>query len=107
MQKNHQQSCQVDSRQTTVHNRDLDLLRDQVINIMTETLWQRLLDKINIKSVSQKQSILESQQHSSGRIESALIVSSILPANKPPIMFKVRPHLETVNQSGSLCREQR
>lgn len=107
MQENHQQSCQINNRQTTVNNRDLDLLRDQVIKIMTETLWQRVLDKTSIKSVGQKQSLLESQQHSSGRIESALTVSSILPTNRPPVMFKARPHLETVNQNGSLCRGQR
>jgi len=75
---------------------------------MTETLWQRILDKTSIKSVCQRQSVLESQQNSSGRIESALIVSSILPANRPSIMFKSRSNLETVNQtSRPVCQQQK
>ncbi|XP_003247147.2 uncharacterized protein LOC100570824 isoform X1 [Acyrthosiphon pisum] len=101
------QSCQVDSRPSTANNRDLDLLRNQVIKIMTETLWQRILDKTSIKSVCQRQSVLESRRNSSGRIESALIVSSILPANRPSIMFKSRSNLETVNKtcSGLVCQQ--
>lgn len=70
---------------------------------MTETLWQRVLDKTNIKSVCQRQSLLESRRHSSGRMESALIVSSILPTNRPLMVFKSRGHLDTVNQNGPLC----
>lgn len=98
-----QQSCQIITRQTSASDRDLDLLRDQVIKIMTETLWRRVLDKTNIKSVCQRQSVLEPRRHSSGRMESALIVSSILPANRPLMIFKSRAHLDTVNQSGPVC----
>lgn len=92
------QSRQIDNRPSTANNEDLDLLRNQVIKIMTETLWQRILDKTSTKSVCQRQSVLESRRNSSGRIESALIVSSILPANRPSIMFKSRSNLETVSQ---------
>ncbi|KAL5233771.1 hypothetical protein ACI65C_001181 [Semiaphis heraclei] len=106
-QKDDKQSCKIDSRPSTTNNRGLDLLRNQVIKIMTETLWQRILDKTSIKSVCQRQSVLESQQNSSGRIESALIVSSILPANRPSIMFKSRSNLETVSQtSRPVCQQQ-
>lgn len=107
-QKDDKQSCKIDSRPSTTNNRGLDLLRNQVIKIMTETLWQRILDKTSIKSVCQRQSVLESQQNSSGRIESALIVSSILPANRPSIMFKSRSNLETVSQtSRPVCQQQK
>lgn len=103
------QSCQVDSRPSTAaNNGDLHLLRNQVINIMTETLWRRILDKTSIKSVGQRQSALETRRNSSGRIESALIVSSILPANRPSIMIKSRSNLETVSQtSGLVSRHQK
>jgi len=75
---------------------------------MTETLWQRILDKTSIKSVCQRQSMLESRRNSSGRIESALIVSSILPTNRPSIMFKSsHSNLETINQSGLVCQQQK
>lgn len=95
-----QQSCQVDGIQTAAANGgDLNLLRDRVIKIMTETLWQRILDKMFIKHACQKQSVSESR-HSSGRIESALIVSSILPTSRPQnIVFKSRTHLKTLDQN--------
>jgi len=103
------QSCQIDSRPSTANNGDLNSLRNQVIKIMTETLWQRILDKTSIKSVCQRQSVLESRRNSSGRIESALIVSSILPTNRQPIMFKSRSNLEAVNQtcSGPVCQQKK
>lgn len=102
------QSCQVDSRPSTANNEDLDLLRNKVIKILTETLWRRILDKTSIKSVCQRQSVLESRRNSSGPIESALIVSSILPANRPSIMFKSRTNLETISQtSGPVCQKKK
>ncbi|XP_026805578.1 uncharacterized protein LOC113548738 [Rhopalosiphum maidis] len=97
---------QARSKPSTANNRDLDLLRNQVIKIMTEILWQRILDKTNTKKVCQSQSMLESQQNSSGRIESALIVSSILPTNKPSIMFKSRSNLEAISQSELIYQQQ-
>uniref|UniRef100_A0A2S2N804 Uncharacterized protein n=1 Tax=Schizaphis graminum TaxID=13262 RepID=A0A2S2N804_SCHGA len=100
------QKFQALSKPSTANNRDLDLLRNQVIKIMTEILWQRILDKTNTKKVCRSQSMLESQQNSSGRIESALIVSSILPTNKPSIMFKSRSNLEAINQSGLIYQQQ-
>lgn len=106
--EDHKQSYQVVSRQSSANNEDLDLLRDRVIKIMMETLWQRILDKTNIKSVYQKQSMLESQRHYSGRIESALTVSSILPTNRPSVMFKSCSNSETVSQNGLiLCQQQK
>jgi len=101
------QKCQARSKPSTANNRDLDLLRNQVIKIMTETLWQRILDKTNTKKVCRSQSMLESQQNSSGRIESALIVSSILPTNKPSIMFKSRSNLEAISQNGLIYQQQK
>ncbi|VVC31404.1 Hypothetical protein CINCED_3A009053 [Cinara cedri] len=96
-----QQSCQVVGEQTTtaVNNAgNLNLLRDQVIKIMTETLWKRILDKSFIKGVCQRRSVSESRQPS--RIESTLTVSSILPTNRPPnIVFKSRSHLKSLNQN--------
>lgn len=91
-------------RQTTaVENDDWDLLRNRVIKIMTEILWQRVLDKTSVKSVRRKQ-LTSCRLQSSDRIESVLIVSPMLPANKPrPIVIKSRPHnimLETVNQNA-------
>ncbi|CAH1737036.1 unnamed protein product [Aphis gossypii] len=106
-QEDDKQKCKARSKPSTANNRDLDLLRDRVVKIMTETLWQRILDKTSIKSVCQRQSMLESRRNSSGRIESALIVSSILPTSRPSIMFKPsRSNLETINQSGLVCQQQ-
>lgn len=89
--------------QTSVDNTDMDLLRDRVIKIMTETLWQRILDKTTAKIGSQNQ--LTSCSRSSDRIESALIVSSMLPTNRPrPIVMKSHSNvLETVNRSARLA----
>lgn len=102
-----QPSCQVINKQTTAANKgNINKLRDQVIKIMTETLWQRILDKMFIKHVCQKQSVSESRQHSSGSIESALVVSSILPINRPQnIVFKSRSYLKTLNKNELVCHE--
>lgn len=94
---------------TTADDERFDLLRDQVIKIITETLWRRVLDKTNI---CQRQSTLESRRqniNSSGRIESALIVSCIMPTFRPPLELKSRSHIsEMVNRNGGpMCRGQR
>lgn len=105
----HGQSCLiVRNNEKTSDETNLHLFRDQVIKIMTETLWKRVLEKTSIKNACQmRQAVLESQRRrSSGRIESALIVSSILPANRPPpLVLKPRSHiLKTINQtSGPTC----
>ncbi|XP_025199819.1 uncharacterized protein LOC112597813 [Melanaphis sacchari] len=99
------QKCQADSKPSTTNNKDLNLLRDQVIKIMTELLWKRVLDKTSIKNVCQRQPMLQSRRNSSGRIESAIIVSSILPTNRPSIIFKSHSNLGTISQNGLICQQ--
>lgn len=103
----HQRNCQIISGQKNSNNGHSDLLRDQVIKIMTEKLWQQLLDKTSTKIVCQKQSASEPRRHSSRRIESALTVSPILPVNRPPMVIKSRTHLETIHQSKPMCHGQK
>lgn len=102
-------SCVDNNSRTTANDGRFDLLRDQVIKLMTETLWRRVLDKT---SICQRQSVLESRRqnsNSSSRIESALIVSCIMPTFRPPLEIKSRSHIsETDNRNGGpMCRGQR
>lgn len=79
-----------------------DQLRERVLEIVTETLWRRVLEKASAAYGARRQRRPQRRRETTARssdpIESALTVSSILPVNRPAA-FKCRSRAETVSHN--------